>query len=123
MKYEFHVIVGINGKDQEWSYWCSGPVMALNYFHKFAQLERQLDKSDKKKVLKPKLRPHQYKFKRLFLRYNANPLGKGTDFMEENYDLPNTPNPDLHKPKYLADVTPEFDGMPASGEEALKSWL
>lgn len=92
---------------REWSHFSSSPIAALNYFHDYAQRHQQVS-TDRKKVLRRKLKPTECKIHRLWC-----------DGWEYD-DLPRTPNPDLQpKPKIDMATEEEFSGMPAAGEGGL----
>lgn len=65
------------GANKEVSFDVKGPIDALNAFHKYAQVDQQLDRNE-------------YKYLTLAKVYSCN----GTQ-IESFYDLPNTSNPDL----------------------------
>lgn len=97
----------------------STPVIALNEFHRSMQRTKEVDA--KRKVTRPRLRPDEYEISRLFLRYN----GKATELatsgtVESDFDLPNTPNPDLKQTKKVKKADrpkpPEFSFMSESSD-------
>jgi hypothetical protein len=86
-----HIEYIITGqKKKEWHFYCSGPIIALNGFHRFMQ--RQKECNADRKVIRQKLKPNDYRIIRLFLRY---PGGEGRGQLESDFDLPNSANPDL----------------------------
>lgn len=104
---------------REFRIYCSGPVIALNAFHRAMQRERELD--GQRKVIRPRLKPDQYKILRLFLRYNDGTGLQSGRTVESNFDLPDTGNPDLNyspkKKKKTARVQPqEFDFTRTQGD-------
>jgi hypothetical protein len=94
--YEFQDDQGNNGV-RSFTAMASGPVIALNAFHRFVQHCNELDGD--RKVIRTKLRHDQYRVKGLFVVYSSNALRSGPPMIASAYDLPNTPNPDLNQKK------------------------
>ena len=67
----------------------SGPVEALNEFHRWIQLTVQINGT--RGVIRPKLQPHEYRIVRLFNRYFSE--GATNDCNESDFDLPKSENP------------------------------
>jgi hypothetical protein len=76
------------------AYFVSGPVIALNHFHRDIQRKREM-KDDRKTVIRPKLLPDQYKILRCYHVYFDH-LG---ETVKSDYDMPDTDNPDQAKKK------------------------
>ena len=83
----------------------ASPIMALNEFHRSMQRTKEVDA--KRKIIRPRLKPDQYKIKRLYIQYprTANEL-PDAEMIKSDFDLPNTPNPDL---KYQAKKVKKAD--------------
>jgi hypothetical protein len=88
------------------------PISALNQFHQFAQLSRELG-SDRRDVIRPYLGPTQYEVKSLHHVYHQAAFERdpsSTPIMESWIDLPNSKNPQLHEVMAKQEVEqPEFD--------------
>ncbi len=69
-----------------WETSCSSPLTALGQFHKHMQVE--LAK-----------RWDEYAIIEMIQIYNDGASGTGGEFIRSSFDLPNTPNPNLHPPK------------------------
>lgn len=87
----YHIIYTYNGWAKEFAHYCSTPIAALNEFHRKLQKTRELDA--KRKVVRPKLGPNDYKITRMFTRN----YGFEGETIESEFDLPKTPNPNLNK--------------------------
>ena len=79
---------GFPEKTEEYRYYVSGPIMALNTFHRDVQ-RKKIMKDDRKTVLRPKLTPDQYKILRCFESYSD---GAG-NMIESEFSLPKSNNP------------------------------
>jgi len=73
----------------------ASPVMALNEFHRAMQRTKEVDA--KRKVIRPRLKPDQYKINGMYIQYpkTANEL-PDAEMIKSYFDLPDTPNPDLN---------------------------
>lgn len=71
-------------------FYVSGPIIALNHFHRTMQRKREM-KDDRKTVIRPKLLPEQYAILRCYETYLDN-LGVA---IKSDYDMPATANPDV----------------------------
>jgi hypothetical protein len=73
----------------------SGPIIALNEFHRFAQKTNELD--HKRQIVRPKLRHDQYQVTALWVIYSSKALDPkgGPPMISSSFDLPKTSNPDL----------------------------
>jgi len=80
---------GFEGPREE-RFYCSGPVIALNEFHRLVQGNREIA-SDRKTVLRPKLKPTEYRILRVYEKY----LDAEGNAVCSDFDLPNTANPDI----------------------------
>jgi hypothetical protein len=88
-------------------FWATGPIDAINQFHREMQRKAERDVQDRNKILRPKLRPNEYKIIKLFLRYeDGRPL-----VIENTFDLPATGNPDLGRVRVKKQLTESFDFM------------
>lgn len=81
------------------------PIAALNMLHRHLQKTRELDA--KRKVLRPRLKPDEYKILRLFQRYED--INKKT--VQADLDLPNTSNPNVLPVKKVKTLNMTF-GFP-----------
>lgn len=70
-------------------YYVSGPIIALNHFHRAMQRKKEMH-DDRKTVIRPKLSPEQYTIIRCYETYLDN-IG---EVIRSTYDLPDTDNPD-----------------------------
>lgn len=72
---------------------------ALNQFHRWMQLTKELDSS--KNVVRPKLCPEQYRITGIAQIYSSAASGRiGSEMIESPFDLPANPtNPDLNEVK------------------------
>jgi hypothetical protein len=84
-------------------YYVSGPIIALNTFHRDMQRKKEM-KDDRKTVIRPKLAHDQYKVIRMFETYADN----ANQRIESEYDLPNTGNPNDSKSKAPLPVQEEM---------------
>lgn len=85
--HKFEVTYRWNGGTRTYETEASGPIMALNGFHRSMQRERELDGG--RKVVRPKLGPSEYELLGLnLIWWDMDKKTKRTP-----YDLPKTPNP------------------------------
>lgn len=106
------------GKSFEWHHRCSGPVIALNEFHRFMQRSKQCDAN--RKVIRPKLQPGDYRICRLFERYYE--IDGERKVIESCFDLPNSGNPDFRLVQTQQVEQPAFDFL-TSEEPAAKTGI
>jgi hypothetical protein len=76
------------------AYYLSGPIIALNHFHRDMQRKREM-KDDRKTVIRPKLLPEEYRIIRCYETY----LDNSGNVIKSDYDMPDTDNPDQSKKK------------------------
>lgn len=89
------------------------PISSINQFHKFAQQVKELA-DDRRTVLRPMLKPDQYKVYSLHQFYHDcgfQPNISSTPIVESSVDYPRSPNPDLqdHHVAGLARVAPKVE--------------
>lgn len=94
IEYEVLKPSDLSGKKRELRVYKKTPITALNEFHRRMQRTKEVD--GKRKIIRPRLRSHEYKISRLFIRYtdSAKDLESGRT-IESTFDLPKTANPDL----------------------------
>lgn len=104
----YHCTIVYDNTPHEWTHFCSGPIYALNEFHRRAQKTKEVG-FDRTKVQRRMLKPDEYAITALWC--------DGVNYD----DLPRSGNPDLNKPKQAKPVIDEFAGMPAQGEGRLST--
>lgn len=92
--------------EKEYRVYRKDPISALNEIHRVMQKSREL--GDKKKVLRPRLKPDEYRLIRFFQRYlDETTPEKRT--VESDLDLPATPNPNVLPQKRIKTENTEFN--------------
>lgn len=95
------------GKDYVVDAPSTSPIAALNGFHKLMQLVTERHGVD---VIRPMLKPADYKITSLHVIFDANDHSLSRlpiKMVEQKYDLPETPNPDLKTEEALPDIQTE----------------
>jgi hypothetical protein len=100
---------GFHPEVREEQFYCSGPIIAFNEFHRQMQLSKEIG-PDRKKILRPKLAPGEYKILRAYHKYSDS-SGKTVC---SDFDLPDTSNPRLEEDRSQKRAAKKADKDPAN---------